>query len=153
VEATAWWDRYILLRDAAWAAFPDADRLLALLAPRFRLGIVSNSTLDHQRAKLRAVGLLDHFGDAIVCSAEHGVAKPAPGIFHAGCEMLGLPPHQVAYVGDKYEVDALGARDAGLRAYWLDRSAGGTPIPDDITVIHSLDELVTALAHAVPDEN
>ncbi len=144
-EAGVWFARYGEFQNAAWAAFPDADPVLRRLAPRFRLGIVSNSSLAYQQRKLRVIGLLDHFGDAIVCSDEHGAPKPNAGIFLAGCAVLGMPAHQVAYVGDKYEIDALGARDAGLRSYWLDRAATGATPLDGITVIRSLDELVIAL--------
>ena len=144
-EAALWFARYRGLRDTVWAAFPDADPVLRKLAPRFRLGIVSNSSLGHQQDKLRAIGLLDHFGEAIVCAIEHGAPKPDAGIFLAGCAALGLPAHQVAYVGDKYEIDAVGAHEAGLRSYWLDRAATGVATLDGISVIRSLDELVPAL--------
>ncbi|GAB7188707.1 HAD family hydrolase [Kitasatospora sp. Ki12] len=148
-EAGAWFAGYAAHRDRVRAAFPDAAPVLAALAPTHRLGIVSNSSTGHQRAKLEAVGLLGYFGDAVlVCSDEHGEAKPAPGIFRAGCERLGLAPHEVAYVGDKYDLDALGARDAGLRAFWLDRAATGTPVGERIGVLHSLADLPAALGAA-----
>lgn len=145
-QASDWFAGHERLRDATWAAFPDAEPALSALAPGFRLGVVSNSSSAHQRRKLHAIGLLRHFGDAILCSDEHGAAKPDPGIFLAGCAMLGLPPHQVAYVGDAYETDGLGARDAGLRSYWLDRVSTGTTPPDGVTVIRSLEELATDLS-------
>ncbi|MFD1932817.1 HAD family hydrolase [Nonomuraea mangrovi] len=151
-EATAWFAGYSALVNAAWSAFPDAAPVLEALAPRYRLGVVSNSTLAHQLDKLTALGLLAHFGEAaIVCSSEYGQAKPYPGIFLEGCARLGLPPEQVAFVGDKYDVDALGARDAGLRPFWLDRSGGaagqgaGAPVDEGVTVIGSLEELVAEL--------
>ncbi|RKT08692.1 putative hydrolase of the HAD superfamily [Streptomyces sp. 1114.5] len=146
-QAAAWFAGYAVHRDAAWAAFPDAAPVLAALAPVYRLGVVSNSSVGHQRRKLDAVGLLGHFEDAVlVCSDEFGQAKPAPGIFRAGCERLGLAPHEVAYVGDNYDLDALGARDAGLRAFWLDRSAGGAVVGEGIGVLHALTDLPHALA-------
>ncbi|GII33772.1 HAD family hydrolase [Planotetraspora mira] len=144
-EADLWFGRYRELRNAVWEAFPDADPVLRRLAPRFRLGVVSNSSLAYQQGKLRAIGLLDHFGEAIVCAVEHGAPKPDAGIFLAGCATLGLPADQVAYVGDKYDIDAVGALEAGLRSYWLDRAATGITPLDGITVIRSLDELVPAL--------
>jgi putative hydrolase of the HAD superfamily len=148
-RAAAWFEAYVAHRETAWAAFPDAAPVLARLASRHRLGVISNSTLALQRRKLAAIGLLAHFGDALVCSEEHGEAKPAPGIFLAGCAALGLEPHEVAYVGDNHAVDAVGARDAGLRAYWLDRSGtgpGAEAAGDGVRVIRSLTELPAALA-------
>ncbi|THV26681.1 HAD family hydrolase [Glycomyces paridis] len=145
-EASAWFDGYRARRAGMRAAFPDAGPVLRKLAADHRLGVVSNSAEDHQRRKLDAVGLLGFFGDRIVCSDRHGAAKPAPSIFLAGCAALALAPHEVAYVGDKYDLDALGSHRAGLHAYWLDRSGGGTPTEAGIRVVTSLDELPALLA-------
>ncbi len=57
-EALAWFASYEAHRNAAWAAFPDAEPVLRKLAPDYRLGIVSSSSDDHQRDKLHAIGLL-----------------------------------------------------------------------------------------------
>ncbi|SUD48871.1 Pyrimidine 5'-nucleotidase YjjG [Nocardia otitidiscaviarum] len=142
-DPRAWFDRYVALRDTTWAAFPDAEPLLSALTGRIAVGVVSNSSRSHQVGKLRTVGLLPHFGEAVLCSAEFGTPKPRPDIFLAGCELLGLPPQQVAYVGDRWDVDGVGARDAGLHAYWLNRAAAGTTVRDGVTVIHSLTSLST----------
>ncbi len=146
-EASAWFAGYQTHRDAAWAAFPDAEPVLRKLAPDYRLGIVSNSSADHQRHKLDAIGLLPYFGGTLICSDQHGAAKPAPSIFLAGCSSLGLQPHEVAYIGDKYTLDAVGAHGAGLHAYWLDRAntSADTDIGNGIRVIRSLGELPAAL--------
>ncbi|GAA2091277.1 HAD family hydrolase [Streptomyces albiaxialis] len=147
-EAAAWFAGYAAHRDATWSAFPDAGPMLESLTSSYRLGVVSNSSLEHQRHKLGAIGLLAYFGEALVCSESHGAAKPEPSIFHAGCTLLGLPPHEVAYVGDKHTVDAVGARDARLRAYWLDRTgaAARMEVEPGIRVIRSLAELPASLA-------
>ncbi|MFF9899129.1 HAD family hydrolase [Streptomyces longispororuber] len=146
-EASAWFAEYEAHRNAAWAAFPDAEPVLRKLAPDYRLGIVSNSSADHQRGKLHAIGLLSYFDNTFICSDQHGAAKPAASIFLAGCTSIGLPPDEVAYVGDKYTLDAAGAHDAGLHAYWLDRAntSPSNATNDGIRVIHSLDELPDAL--------
>jgi len=58
----------------------------------------------------------------VLCAAELGVSKPEAKAFHAACETLALPPHQVAYVGDHPEIDGQGAADAGLFSVWIDRT-------------------------------
>jgi putative hydrolase of the HAD superfamily len=146
-DAAAWFARFQNHRHAVRAPFPDADPVLGKLKSAFRLGIVSNSELDHQRGKLEQIGLLRYFGDAVICSAQHGVAKPAASIFHAGCAALGLEPGEVAYIGDNYTLDAVGARDAGLAAFWLDRARSGKAVELGVRVVHSLDELPDALAN------
>ncbi|WP_327139926.1 HAD family hydrolase [Nocardia sp. NBC_01327] len=140
-DPSAWFADYAARRDVAWITFPDVPPTLRALAGQVALGIVSNSSLAHQQDKLRSVGLLDHFGDAVLCSAEFGTAKPDPAIFLAGCKMLELPPDEVAYVGDRFDTDGLGARNAGLRAYWLDRTARGVAHREGVTIIPSLVEL------------
>ncbi|MEV6217974.1 HAD family hydrolase [Nocardia sp. NPDC051833] len=142
-DALAWFTGFAAHRRAAWSAFPDAEPVLRQLAPGYRLGIVSNAAVPQQQRKLAAVGLLDYFGDRVVCSEEHGAPKPEPSIFLAGCAVLGLAPDEVAYVGDKYAVDAVGAHDAGLRSCWLDRANthSHTEIRDGIHVIATLEHL------------
>ncbi len=74
-----------------------------------------------------------------------GVGKPDPRIFRHACAVLGPAPAEVAYVGDELDVDARGARDAGLVGVWLDRHGTGES-PDDVPVVRSLDELPSLLA-------
>jgi putative hydrolase of the HAD superfamily len=64
-------------------------------------------------------GLHDHLDragiavDTVVTSAEAGVAKPHPRIFHIALERLGVPPARALHVGDS-PADEEGARAAGL---------------------------------------
>jgi putative hydrolase of the HAD superfamily len=88
--------------------------------------VVTNGDPAQQHAKLRASGLAGDF-PVVIVSGEAGVAKPDAAIFHAACARLGLPPERVAYVGDRYDVDALGAAAAGLRGVWLNRAGLAAP--------------------------
>ncbi|GHK01685.1 hydrolase [Streptomyces sp. Y2F8-2] len=144
--ASAWYSGYEAHKHSGYFASADAAPTLEQLAAHYRLGIVSNSSLAHQTEKLDNVGLLGYFGDAVVCARQHGAAKPSPGIFHAGCALLGLKACEVAYVGDSYLTDALGARDAGLRAVWLNRSGQRLTDPaPGVRTIKSLYELLAVL--------
>lgn len=42
------------------------------------------------------------------------IGKPEPGIFHWACRYLGLPPANVACLGDRLETDILGGNRAGM---------------------------------------
>jgi putative hydrolase of the HAD superfamily len=121
-EADAWFRRYVAHYEAAWALFPDVLPVLDALAASHRHAVLSNSSLTVQDRKLRVLGVHDRF-ETILCAAELGVSKPEAGAFLAACEALGLPPHQVAYVGDHPEIDGRGAADAGLLSVWIDRAA------------------------------
>jgi putative hydrolase of the HAD superfamily len=61
---------------------------------------------------LERIGLADRFA-AVVTSAEAGVPKPDPTIFHIALERLGVRPERALHVGDR-DVDRLGAEAAGL---------------------------------------
>jgi FMN phosphatase YigB (HAD superfamily) len=114
----AWFaERYLPAYEAAWRLFPDVAPCLADLralpaAPR--RAVLTNGDRRQQRAKLARFGLLDSF-DAVLTSAELGVAKPAPACFTTACRRLGV------YVGDWLEGDAIAAARAGLTGIWLDR--------------------------------
>ena len=107
-EADAWFDRYIGHYEAAWALFPDVLPVLDLLAASHRHGGALQLQPPVQDRKLRVLGVRDRF-EAVLCAAELGVSKPDAQAFHAACDALGLPPEQVAYVGDHPEIDGRGA--------------------------------------------
>lgn len=141
-EAQQWFGQHIAHYEAAWALFPDTVPVLDLLARDYRHAVLSNSSLANQERKLRALGVRDRF-EAVVCAVELGVSKPEAGAFLAACEAVGLPPEDVAYVGDQPDIDARGATEAGLTGIWLDRAgAGGRP---ELTRITGLDQLAPLL--------
>lgn len=77
-------------------------------------------------------------------------AKPSPALFLEGCRTMNLPPEQVLMVGDDAEVDAVGARRAGLLSM-LVRSGKYRPgdesraNPPPHGVAKSLHQLIKAL--------
>lgn len=120
-EADEWFRRYVGHYEAAWALFPDVLPALDALAAGYRHAVLSNSSLTVQDRKLRVLGVHDRF-ETILCAAELGVSKPEAAAFHAACTALGLPPGEVAYVGDHPEIDGRGAAEAGLLSVWIDRA-------------------------------
>ncbi|MEU8888842.1 HAD family hydrolase [Streptomyces sp. NPDC048442] len=137
-EADDWFARHVSHYEAAWALFPDAVPVLDALSEGYRHAVLSNSSIRNQDRKLRVLGVRDRF-EAVLCAAELGVSKPDAAAFHAACDALALPPHQVAYIGDHPDIDAQGAVAAGLTGIWLDRSGeGGRP---DLVSVSGLDQV------------
>jgi FMN hydrolase / 5-amino-6-(5-phospho-D-ribitylamino)uracil phosphatase len=97
--------------------YPDALNVLASLQSHFALLAISNGNAD-----LARIGIAQRFSYC-VSAREIGIAKPEPGIFLAACQAVQLLPAQVLHVGDHPEYDVQGARRAGLRSAWLNRSA------------------------------
>ncbi|MEU6813776.1 HAD family hydrolase [Streptomyces sp. NPDC046860] len=146
-EAEEWFLRYVGHYQEAWSVFPDVVPALDAL-PGHRHAVLSNSSLTVQEHKLRTLGLRDRF-ESVLCAVELGVSKPAAGAFLAACEGLGLPPHEVAYVGDHPEIDGRGAAEAGMMSVWIDRGgpharAARTGPAHRITSLAELPALVRA---------
>ncbi|MQW74870.1 HAD-IA family hydrolase [Nocardioides sp. dk4132] len=125
---------YLDLYEAAWVAYDDVVPALDLLAASgVALGVLTNGDEAQQRAKLRAVGLLDRF-DCVVASSSLPAAKPDATAFVAACERLGRPPGSVSYVGDNLHTDALAAAQAGLRGVWLNRLSEDPHVQPEATI-------------------
>ncbi len=125
-------------KEAARRLVPDAVETLDALGG-FRLGVISNGSSTQQRQKLASVGILDRFA-AVVISGDIGVAKPQPEIFQAACDAMGASPSDCVHVGDRLDVDALGARNAGLTGVWFD-SGGTGGAPAGVPTISRLSDL------------
>src|SRR5690606_31963125 len=103
-----------------WRVFDDVEPVLADLERRgLRRAVGSN--WDHRlHVLLERLGLKRRF-DFVLTSAEAGWRKPHPRIFALALEALDVPAERVAYVGDSYDDDVLGARDAGMVPFLLNR--------------------------------
>lgn len=101
--------------------FEDVEPGLQRLRQKLIIGSVSNGFADLER-----VGLAGHFGVSIAAH-RFGTAKPDPAIFHAACAALQVAPAATVYVGDDPLLDVRGARQAGLRAVWMNRFARTLP--------------------------
>jgi FMN phosphatase YigB (HAD superfamily) len=109
---------------------PGTDALLARLAARYRLAILSNwplaVTIDRYA---EAAGWMPSLA-AIVVSQRVGTIKPQPAIFAAAARALGGPaPSTILHAGDDWVADVGGAKRMGwLAAYVLGRPAD-SPLP------------------------
>lgn len=133
------------IRDAfeevVWHPYPDAVATLrGLRTAGFRLGVVSNAD-DRLPIVLQRCGVAEYF-DTVTVSVEAGAEKPDPRIFRRAVARAGAVPERALHVGDSYEADYLGARQAGLHAVVVQRS--GEP-PGPCPHIRSLDGLLGLL--------
>jgi putative hydrolase of the HAD superfamily len=129
---------YLASYEAHWSLFPDVESALDKLSGH-RLGVVTNGQVYQQRLKLERTGILERF-DCIVISDDLGVAKPDPRIFLRACSLLREEPRYSFMVGDHYELDAIGARRAGLGGIWLDRPGTATT-EHEHPIVSSLNDL------------
>jgi HAD superfamily hydrolase (TIGR01549 family) len=134
-------DRFVARSRQALAHSRD---ILARLAPRLRLGVISNfyGNVGCILAETGIGALLTTVVDSTVV----GVSKPDRRIFDRAVSELGTAASEVLHVGDSYERDVVAARAAGLQAAWLigPRERDQRTREHDCRVT-SLDELVALL--------
>jgi YjjG family noncanonical pyrimidine nucleotidase len=126
--------------------YPLARPLLDALTARgdLTLGLLTNGLSEVQRARIARLEL-DGYFDAIVVSAEIGVAKPDPAFFAAALTDLGDPPRDGALmIGDSFTSDLRGARGAGVATCWYNPARRA---PTDASLVdHEIAALTEVLA-------
>ena len=103
--------------------------------------VVSNANGTLQ-AKFERLGLAPYF-DALFDSHVEKVEKPDRRFFEIALERSGSERATTVHVGDFYEIDVVGARNAGLAAILYDPA--GVNQDRDCDKVRSLDELATRL--------
>ncbi len=96
--------------------FPEVIPALEALGEQFRLIAVTNGN-----ANLESIGIR-HLFDDVVTAAMAGAAKPAPAVFDMAVQVGGASKAETLHVGDHPLYDVDGARAAGLRTAWVNRT-------------------------------
>ena len=113
----------------------------------FKLAIVSNwdTPLDPLTERLG----IAHYFDVIVASHDARVrsAKPDSHIFNYTLAAIGISAEETVHVGDTYEADIIGARNAGIRPILIDRDGSQIGKWDETVTIQSLSELPKLLSN------
>ncbi|HXS47738.1 MAG TPA: HAD family hydrolase [Solirubrobacterales bacterium] len=134
-------ERFGIERRARHEVFADAAVSLSQLVGSYALALVTNGAACLQREKLAASGLGNYF-DAVVVSADLGVAKPDALVFGHALSLLNVDADHAVMVGDSISKDVDGALAAGLRAIWVNRDGcRATPNRPDLTEISTLSDL------------
>lgn len=132
--------------DAASPGVPSdgiEDFLNFLYAQGIRTGVISNITYDGELVKERITTMLsDHEFEFIIATSDYMFRKPNRRIFELALEKADLRPEEVWYIGDNYECDVVGARNAGLFPVWyLGATDLSCPEREDVLTIRSWREL------------
>jgi len=136
--------------------FADTPTVLrGLKASGMKIGLVSNTIFspEFHTAELENYKLLDLF-DFTIFSSSFGYRKPHRLIYRKAIELIGIPPEQLLFVGDRYIEDYDGPRKAGMNAIIKYREGRDypSPMPDEIITIQSLSELLAILSVKISDK-
>lgn len=103
---------YLALTPKRKTLMPGAGELLADLAPRYRIHIITNGFHEVQEEKIASSGLGRHL-DLVLSSEMAGAKKPDPRIFRAALERTKATAQESLMIGDSAAADIEGARNAG----------------------------------------
>jgi FMN phosphatase YigB (HAD superfamily) len=94
----------------------------------------------------RILGPLELTGrlDLVISARTAGIGKPHRDFFEAALTQARVTADEAVMVGDQYEIDIIGARNAGIPAVLLDR-VGAFPEVRDCPVIRDLGALTAHL--------
>jgi len=120
--------------DLAYVEPDVAPTLKQLRDGGLKLGLVSNTAWPAAAhdPDLERFGIIDYL-ECRVYSCELGWEKPAPQIFHAALDCMGLQPDEAVFVGDFLRYDVKGAQGVGMKGIWK-RMEGRPPDLDDYSV-------------------
>lgn len=123
---------------------PHAREVLEHLSGKYRLFILSNGFRELQHCKMRSAGIDGYFRQ-VVLSEDIGILKPRVEIFHFALSATQSQLQESLMIGDSWENDIRGARNAGMDQVYYHPSEH-TPLPFRPTYhIADLSELTTFL--------
>lgn len=128
---------------------PGAAEVLAFLAERYPLYVVTNGFASVQKSRLKLSGI-ERFMKQIFISEEIGYQKPQKEFFDACFSRIDPPvaPEGVLLIGDSLTSDILGAKNAGIASCWFNpegaENRSGVRPDFEIRSLPELKELLAA---------
>lgn len=120
-----------------WYVFPDTiDSLEKWSNQGIQLGVISN--FDTRLIKVLNVLDLEQFFISITISSVAGFAKPDQNIFKIALDKHGVVAQQAWHIGDSLTEDYQGAKNAGIRSFWLNRSLSSLNVENQLPNLSSL---------------
>jgi len=123
-----YWFRYLDLGSSEAAikscldrisCYPEVTEVLSSLGSEYTLVVASGTPLELLHFLLHDIKT--YFAH-VFSSISHYRQLKGPDFYLSICEKLGIKPSQVIHVGDNWQFDFLNSQQAGLCAFYLDRS-------------------------------
>lgn len=113
------------------------------LKDKYKLGIISNASFRTNEIlkNLNATKIFDQ----IIISYKVGIIKPNKKIFEYASKKLGCELNEMLHIGNDYNADFLGAKNAGCNALLLDRNRKYKDIKERIRSFKYLDNYLERL--------
>ena len=141
VEINEEYLRYLALQPLL---VPGARVMLEGLAPGYDINVLSNGFKGVQQQKLRSGGI-DGYIRHVVLSDDCGITKPLRGIFDYALGVCGATAESSVMIGDNYDTDVCGAKNAGWHTIFFNRGGKSGDYPAADAVVEDLREVLSFL--------
>lgn len=122
-----------------------AHELMSYLKEKgYRMHMTSNGFHEVQYKKLTASGMKDYFM-TVILSEDAGANKPSPQFFDYAFRISGANPATTLMIGDNFDTDIMGAKQAGLDVLYFNRFPA-YPAPQPVNYeVSSLRDIIKLL--------
>ena len=111
------------------------------LYPKYPLTIISNGFIEVQYKKLRSANLEHHFTHIVLSEGDAKALEPDKRIYEYAMQLNNTTATECIMIGDSYEADILGARNAGIDQVYHQPSITTFEKPSTYP-IETLDEII-----------
>jgi putative hydrolase of the HAD superfamily len=101
--------------------YPEVHEVLEELHRRFELIVITNGMRELAEVEVEQAGLKGYFDRMFSATSDFGLVKKTGKFYLDIMKVLGISPQEVVHVGDNWVFDYLAAREAGIKAFFLDR--------------------------------
>ena len=138
-------DEYLYYLSSLDKLMPGALELLEYLVKKYDVNILSNGFQEVQLRKLRS-SKIEGYIHHLVLSDDCGITKPLRGIFDYALERTGAEPESTVMIGDNYDADVEGAKNAGWHTILFNiKNFDRTKVPAADAVVDKLEEIIEIL--------
>lgn len=101
--------------------YPDVHEVLDALHKRFRLIVITNGARELAEVEIEQAGLKKYFDRMFSATSDFGIVKKTGEFYLDILKTVGVSPAEVVHIGDNWVFDYLAPREAGIKAFFLDR--------------------------------
>jgi len=101
--------------------YPEVHEVLEKLHRRFKLMVITNGARELAEVEIEQADLKDYIDWTFSATSDFGLVKKTGEFYLKILKAVGVSPAEVVHVGDKWIFDYLAPREAGIRAFFLDR--------------------------------
>ena len=117
-DATSWLngmaESYGIGRAKGATLFPGVTEALHFLASKYRLGLITEGSVETQTAQIQRHGLTRFFKTVIISGATR-YHKPDLQLYQYALEKIGLQTERIVMVGDRIDWDIIPAKRLGMK--------------------------------------